>query len=263
MVVWNIDSPLLIFENVALRYQPKLPLALDSISFEVAAAERFAVVGRTGSGKSTLAVALFRLSPVEGGSIRLNGVDLASLPLDVARKSIGIITQDPVIFSGNVQYNLDPFGEFDKADCAEALLQAQLAETVELETQIEQAGANLSIGERQLLCLARALLRKPQLLVCDEATSSVDAATDAQVQSCLRKAAGAGTALLTIAHRLATVADYDKVMVLQAGKLLELGSPAALLEDSASAFSLLVDSLGHEATAVRSAATRAGPRLSL
>ncbi|CAE7386236.1 ABCC2, partial [Symbiodinium necroappetens] len=258
MVVWNIDSPLLIFENVALRYQPKLPLALDSISFEVAAAERFAVVGRTGSGKSTLAVALFRLSPVEGGSIRLHGVDLGSLPLDVARKSIGIITQDPVIFSGNVQYNLDPFGEFDKADCAEALLQAQLAETVELETQIEQAGANLSIGERQLLCLARALLRKPQLLVCDEATSSVDAATDAQVQSCLRKAAGAGTALLTIAHRLATVADYDKVMVLQAGKLLELGSPAALLEDSASAFSLLVDSLGHEATAVRSAATRAG-----
>ncbi|CAE7559216.1 ABCC2 [Symbiodinium sp. CCMP2592] len=258
------DPPLLIFENVALRYQPKLPLALDSISFEVAAAERFAVVGRTGSGKSTLAVALFRLSPVEGGSIRLNGVDLGALPLDVARKSIGIITQDPVIFSGTVQYNLDPFEEFDKSDCAEALLQAQLAETVELETEIEQAGSNLSIGERQLLCLARALLRKPQLLVCDEATSSVDAATDVQVQSCLRKAAGNGTALLTIAHRLATVADYDKVMVLQAGRLLELGSPAALLEDSASAFSLLVDSLGHEATAVRRAATRAAPaRLSL
>ena len=109
------NTPLLSFEKVSLRYQPSLPLALNAISFEIATSDRFAVVGRTGSGKSTLAVALFRLSPLECGFIRLNGIDLGSLPLDVARKSIGIITQDPVIFSGTVNYNLDPFGEFDKA----------------------------------------------------------------------------------------------------------------------------------------------------
>ena len=258
-------AALLCFQKVSLRYQPHLPLALDSISFELAASERMAVVGRTGSGKSTLAVALFRLCGLESGSISLNGIDLGSLPLDRARKMIGIITQDPVIFSGSVSYNLDPFQEFDKAACAEALAQAQLSDALGLDTQIEQAGSNLSIGERQLMCLARALLRKPALLLCDEATSSVDAATDAQVQTCLRGAAAKGTALLTIAHRLATVADYDKVMVLQTGKVLELGSPGDLLLDPTSAFSSLVDSLApHEAAGVRAAAREASaPRLSL
>ena len=140
------DVPLLIFERVSLRYQPGLPLALDSVSLRVAASERVAVVGRTGSGKSTLAAALFRLCPLETGSVLMNGIDLGSLPLDMARKSIGIITQDPVIFSGTAQYNLDPFNEFEEVDCAEALSQAQLADTVTLQSQIEQAGSNLRRG---------------------------------------------------------------------------------------------------------------------
>lgn len=108
------SKALLCFENVSLRYQPGLPLALEAVTFQVHRRERVAVVGRTGSGKSTLAVALFRLCPVEQGRVLLQGQDLAQLPLDTARRAMGIITQDPVIFSGTVQYNLDPFGEFDE-----------------------------------------------------------------------------------------------------------------------------------------------------
>ncbi|CAJ1429953.1 unnamed protein product, partial [Effrenium voratum] len=250
------SQPLLMFQKVSLRYQPDLPLALNSVSFTLNRKERLAVVGRTGSGKSTLAVALFRLCPIEGGQVRLLGQDLAQLPLDVARRSMGIITQDPVIFSGTVQYNLDPFGEFDDQTCMEALQHAQLALT--LKSPIEQAGSNLSVGERQLLCLARALLRKPRLLVCDEATSSVDAKTDQSVQLCLRRAVQTFEAsLLTIAHRLITVADYDKVMVLQSGQLAELGAPGELLRTPDSAFSQLVQSMGSfEAAAIRQAVER-------
>eukprot|EP00435_Cladocopium_sp_Y103_P072026 s185_g39.t1 len=234
---------LLSFEKVCLRYQPGLPLALDSVSFQLERKERLAVVGRTGSGKSTLAE----------GQVILQGQNLADLPLDMARRSMGIITQDPVIFSGTVHYNLDPFNDFDAATlvrlmahvclcgasskveivadpdfgrCSEALQRAQLAETLQLETQIDQAGVNLSVGERQLLCLARALLRSPRLLVCDEATSSVDAKTDSAVQRCLREAvASFDVSLLTIAHRLVTIADYDKVMLLEAGRMKEFDSP--------------------------------------
>lgn len=244
---------LLSFEKVCLRYQPGLPLALNSVSFQLGRKERLAVVGRTGSGKSTLAVALFRLCPLEEGRVILQGQDLAELPLDMARRSMGIITQDPVIFSGTVHYNLDPFNEFDAARCSEALHRAQLAETLQLETQIDQAGANLSVGERQLLCLARALLRSPRLLVCDEATSSVDAKTDSAVQRCLREAvANFDVSLLTIAHRLVTIADYDKVMLLEAGRMKEFDSPRNLISDENSAFSQLVESMGQrEAAAIR------------
>ncbi|CAK9072989.1 unnamed protein product [Durusdinium trenchii] len=131
-------SALLSFNQVSLRYQPGLPLALNAVSFHLQRQERLAVVGRTGSGKSTLAVALFRLCPLEEGQVLLRGQNLAQLPLDVARRSMGIITQDPVIFSGTVHYNLDPFGEFDAEKCSAALEQAQLAESLELETQIDQ-----------------------------------------------------------------------------------------------------------------------------
>ena len=252
---------LLSFEKVSLRYQPGLPLALNSVSFHLHKKERLAVVGRTGSGKSTLAVALFRLCPLEEGQVILQGQNLADLPLDVARRSMGIITQDPVIFSGTVHYNLDPFGEFDAEKCVRALQRAQLAETLQLETVIDQAGSNLSVGERQLLCLARALLRSPRLLVCDEATSSVDAKTDSAVQGCLREAVlSFDASLLTIAHRLVTVADYDKVMLLESGRLKEFDSPRNLLSNEGSSFSRLVESMGQrEAAAIRHLAVSKSP----
>eukprot|EP00434_Breviolum_minutum_P014245 symbB.v1.2.012560.t1/scaffold836.1/size159045/6 len=170
---------------------------------------------------------------------------------------MGIITQDPVIFSGTVHYNLDPFGEFDAEKCVRALQRAQLAETLQLETVIDQAGSNLSVGERQLLCLARALLRSPRLL----ATSSVDAKTDSAVQGCLREAVlSFDASLLTIAHRLVTVADYDKVMLLESGRLKEFDSPRNLLSNEGSSFSRLVESMGQrEAAAIRHLAVSKSP----
>lgn len=248
----------LCFEEVSLRYREGLPLALSAVSFEMSEGERMAVVGRTGAGKSSLAVALFRLAPLSSGRVLLGGTDLRTLPLDVARKSLGIITQDPVIFSGTVRYNLDPFEECSDEDCRAALEQAQLAGKLQLDSEVQEAGANRSVGERQLMCLARALLRKPRLLLCDEATSSVDTQTDEQVQVCLRSVS---SALLTIAHRLATIADYDRVMVMETGRVIELGPPHLLLSDQGGAFLRLVQRAGAaQAQVIRRAAERATAR---
>lgn len=244
----------LVFEHVSMRYRDGLPLVLNDVSFELKRCERVAVVGRTGSGKSSLAVALFRLAPLASGNIYVSGVNIANAPLDVARRSISIITQDPVMFSGTVRSNLDPFDDFSDEDCDQALGTAQLINSLKLHFPVDESGGNLSIGERQLLCLARVLLRRPRLLLCDEATSSVDSQTDAQVQNCLHDISSNGVALLTIAHRLGTIADYDRVMVLDGGRVVELDSVHQLLNANGF-FRSLVDKAGvHEALAIRSIA---------
>jgi len=242
------------FQNVSLRYREGLPLALDDASFTVLSGERVAVVGRTGAGKSTLAVALFRLAPLAGGRVLLNGLDMGPpLPLDSVRRSVGIITQDPVMFSGTVRYNLDPFSEHSDEACQDALEWARAGRVVLLSDSVADAGANRSVGERQLICLARALLAKPKLLFCDEATSALDERCDAEVQCSLREASVAGNiALLTVAHRLLTVADYNRIIVLGAGKIIETGKPSDLLERENGAFQSLVEQAGvAEAQAIR------------
>jgi ATP-binding cassette, subfamily C (CFTR/MRP), member 1 len=219
----------IVFENLCVRYRSGLPLALDGFSARIAARERVGVVGRTGAGKSSLMLALFRLVDAESGSVHIDGRELSSLGLDAARSCISIIPQEPTLFRGTVAHNLDPFALSSDEEKAAAIARARLPREM-LSLEVEKGGVNLSSGERQLLCFARALLQPRPILVLDEATSNLDAASDAAMQALLRNDLRSCT-LLTIAHRLLTVVDYDTIMVMGGGKLLEHDSPAALLAE--------------------------------
>ena len=236
------------FEDVRLAYASAPgALALDGVSFAIGAGERLGVCGRTGAGKSSLVAALFRLVEVAGGRVVVDGVDVARLDLADLRRSLSLIPQDPTLFRGTVRSNLDPFGARDDADLRRGLATAGLEGSVDVDARVDDRGANFSAGEQQLLCLARAILRKSKVLVLDEATAQVDAAADARVQAALRTDDLAATTLICIAHRLATIVDFDKVAVLSRGALIECDAPAALLRDRGSAFSALCRATGDAA----------------
>lgn len=207
------------------------------------------VVGRTGSGKSSLLLALFRIVELEGtGGIEIDGVDIRSISLDSLRQSLAIIPQDPVLFAGSLLLNLDATGKVTSEDAWHALEKAspdlarEFRDGSGLDTMITEGGKNMSVGQRQLICLARALLRKSKILVLDEATSAVDSKTDAQVQSTIRKQfVEKGVTVITVAHRLETVLGYDRIVVLGAGKVLEFGSPSTLLRQKSGELRKLVD----------------------
>lgn len=238
------------FEQVSMRYNPVSPLVLKNVSIDLPPGTTLGIVGRTGSGKSSLLLTLFRLVEIEsGGSIKIDGIDIRSVSLQTLRESLSIIPQDPVLFAGTLMYNLDATGKATPADAWAALESAspELAQQFKeagtgLETYISEGGKNLSSGQRQLICLARALLRKSKILVMDEATSSVDTKTDAQVQETIkREFVEKGVTVLTVAHRLETVLGYEKIAVLGSGELLEYGSPKELLQNPAGELRRLVD----------------------
>ena len=241
---WPIHGALE-FRDVRMRYRPGLPLALDGLSFSVAAGTRCGVVGRTGAGKSSLAAALFRLTPLSSGAVLIDGVDVATLrPLrECRRRCAQIIPQDPVLFSGSIKSCLDPFNQRTDEEVREALDLVLPGRAPSLDALVSDGGSTYSIGERQLLAMARALLEKPRVLVMDEATSSVDGDTDARVQSMLRNLPQLSqTTTLTVAHRLHTIIDYDQVVVLDSGRCVEAGAPRTLVELPDGWFSALVDS---------------------
>ncbi|KAH8067811.1 ATPase [Aureococcus anophagefferens] len=209
--------------------------ALRGVSFAVDGGERLGVCGRTGAGKSSLVAALFRLVEPAGGRVLVGGVDVAALRLADLRGSLSLIPQEPTLFRGSVRANLDPFGARSDAEIAAALARVAFRRS-DLDAAVDDRGANFSAGEQQLLCLARALLRRSRILVLDEATASVDEGADARIQAALRGDDLAATTLLVIAHRLATIADFDKVAVLARGALVECDAPGALLGDPGSAF---------------------------
>ena len=234
------DRGEIVFDDVSLSYRPDLPLVLHNLSITIAPGERIGIVGRTGAGKSTLLMALFRIVELANGRILVDGVDLSELPLKEARLPLSIIPQDPVLFSGTIRSNLDPFLKHSDADLWDCLDRAYLKSTVQLmddklDAEVAEGGENLSVGIRQLLCLARALLRRNRILVLDEATANIDLETDSLVQHCIRKNF-ANCTMLTIAHRLNTVIDYDKILVMEAGRMVEFESPERLLEDTDSVF---------------------------
>ncbi|XP_064455206.1 multidrug resistance-associated protein 1-like [Ornithodoros turicata] len=222
------------------KYREELDLVLREVNLAVKPGERVGVVGRTGAGKSSLTLSLFRIIEAAGGKITIDDVDISSIGLHDLRSLIGIIPQDPVLFSGTLRFNLDPHDEYEDAQLWTALECAHLKHHFPdgLETQISEGGQNISLGQRQLACLARVVLRKSRILVLDEATAAVDLETDRLIQETILEGF-ADCTLITIAHRLHTIMNYDRIVVMGKGKIIEEGSPAELLRDPASEFASL------------------------
>lgn len=274
--------------DLVVGYAPDLPPVLKGLSFTVEKNQRVGVVGRTGAGKSSLTLALFRFLEARQGQILIDGLDVSKITLHDLRSRLAIIPQDPVLFSGTVRSNLDPFDEYSDAELKdslarvhlisspvsddEATLTSQVATPTpasitgattpgtvttqqtnknifkSLSAPISEGGHNLSQGQRQLLCLARAIVSRPKIMVLDEATSAVDMETDALIQQSIRAEFGRNaTTLLVIAHRLSTIADFDRILVMDAGKAVEFGAPKELMMIEDGVFKNLVENSGEKA----------------
>lgn len=239
------------FRDVSMRYRDELPDVLRGLNFDVRPREMIGIIGRTGAGKSSIFLALFRIVELSGGSITIDGENIKSLGLADLRYRLGIIPQDPVLFSGTIRSNLDPFDEYSDSEIWAALDRAHLKSFVLtkkgklLDFEVQEHGANFSVGQRQLLCLARALLKRCRVLVLDEATAAVDPETDSLIQETIRTEFNDCT-IITIAHRLNTIIDSHRVLVMEAGRAVEFDSPKNLLKNPDGLFSRMVDSTGPE-----------------
>ncbi|ORX44614.1 multi drug resistance-associated protein MRP [Hesseltinella vesiculosa] len=236
------------FEGYGTQYRPGLPMCLDDVSFTVQSGMKIGIVGRTGSGKSSLALSLFRLLEATHGRIVVDKKVVADLGLTDLRSRLSVIPQDPQIFAGTIRFNLDPFDKADDAALWTALKRAHLHEVVrnmdgQLDAVVFEGGDNFSVGQRQLICLARALLRQSSILVLDEATVRVDVQTDALIQQTIRQEFKECT-ILTIAHRINTVMDADRVLCMSQGQVIAFDSPDVLLQDPASMFYSLCKEAG-------------------
>ncbi|KAJ3181536.1 hypothetical protein HDU85_003477 [Gaertneriomyces sp. JEL0708] len=236
--------------NLSIAYAPGLPDVLKNLDFEIPGGFKVGVVGRTGAGKSTLSLAFFRILPYTSGTIEVDGVDIGRLGVADVRERFTIIPQDPVLFEGSIRSNLDPFDEFSDAEVWKVLERVHILDSIAsedgtnvLESTVTENGQNFSQGQRQLLCLARALLRKTKVVFLDEATASVDYETERKIQLALHECFE-GATVLCIAHRLRTVMDYDMIIVLSAGKVIETGSPLELSARVNGEFSKMLDETG-------------------
>lgn len=242
-----------VFDKVNLAYRPGLPLVLKDLSFKIGSGEKIGICGRTGAGKSSILTALYRIAEIDLGKILIDNVDISKIGLEALRSHLSIIPQDPVLFSGSIKKNLDPFSEHSDEKLWDALRRANLltAEDIEaakgqskdddnlnkfhLEQFVEDEGSNFSLGERQLIAFARALVRETKVLVLDEATSSVDYETDAKIQQTISTEFKHCT-ILCIAHRLKTILNYDRIIILDKGQLMEIDTPVNLFRNEGSIF---------------------------
>ncbi|KAJ6817406.1 ABC transporter C family member 14 isoform X2 [Iris pallida] len=220
-------------QDLKVRYRPNTPLVLKGISLNIRGGEKIGVVGRTGSGKSTLVQVLFRIVEPSEGKIIIDGVDIRTLGLHDLRSRFGIIPQEPVLFEGTVRSNIDPIGQYSDDEIWQSLERCQLKDVVagkpeKLDSLVVDNGENWSVGQRQLLCLGRVMLKRSRILFMDEATASVDSQTDAVIQKIIREDFSACT-IISIAHRIPTVMDCDRVLVIDAGLAREFDSPANLI----------------------------------
>ena len=232
------------FSDTRLRYRPGLPEALKGVNLHIRGGEHVAIVGRTGAGKSSIVNGLFRLTELSGGSISIDGNNIAHVPQQYLRGgALSIIPQESLLFSGTVRSNLDPFDEHTDEDIWHALRTAGLDRTLHPSDVVQGQGSNMSLGERQLLALARVLLRETRVLVCDEATAALDTETDDYIQRIMQDAFRDRT-VLCIAHRLRTVLWYDRICVMDAGQVAELGTPLELFRTDNGIFRQMCLSMG-------------------
>uniref|UniRef100_A0A8C0H5L4 ATP binding cassette subfamily C member 6 n=1 Tax=Chelonoidis abingdonii TaxID=106734 RepID=A0A8C0H5L4_CHEAB len=234
------------FRNYGVQYRPNLEFALKNINIKINGQEKIGIAGRTGAGKSTLAMGLLRLMEAAEGEILIDGVNIAQRGLQDLRAKITIIPQDPVLFAASLRMNLDPLNQYSDEAIWTVLELIQLKNFVldlpdQLNHECSERGENLSVGQKQLVCLARALLRKAQILVLDEATAAVDLETDLQIQSTIRTQFKEWT-VLTIAHRINTILDYDRILVLENGQVAEFDSPEKLIAQKGLFYRLVEES---------------------
>lgn len=264
-------------KGLVVGYATDLPPVLKGLTFDVAKNERIGVVGRTGAGKSSLTLALFRFLEAREGSVHIDGINIADITLHDLRSRLAIIPQDPVLFSGTVRSNLDAFNQHTDEELRDALQRVHLVSSppaspveptneqpsssssaeasgsvtpvhptnriITLSTKISEGGLNLSQGQRQLLCLARAIVSRPKVMVLDEATSAVDMETDTLIQRSIREEFGDAT-LIVIAHRLSTIADFDRILVMGEGRVKEYDRPMQLMEIEDGIFRGMVEESG-------------------
>jgi len=235
------------FKRYSMAYRMGLPLVLNRITLTINANERIGVCGRTGAGKSSIFNALLRLSDYHTGNIIIDGVDIHRIGVKDLRRHIAIITQESIMFLGTVRYNLDPAGLHSDSELWNAVRLVGLKSTIEnmenkLDGNIAEEGGNLSQGQKQLFCVARAILRGSKIVLLDEATASVDVDSDQKLQSVLRTVFAECT-MLTVAHRIHTIADSTRIMVLDKGRVSEFDSPQMLMRNPESIYRSLVEKL--------------------
>ncbi|KAG8760180.1 hypothetical protein FRC11_000794 [Ceratobasidium sp. 423] len=243
------------FQSYSMRYRPELPLVLKDVNMKLCANEKIGVVGRTGAGKSSLFLGLLRILEPASGTIRIDEVDITQIGLRDLRQAISIVPQEPQLFEGTIRENIDPASEYDDGRIWNALEQVHLKDVVNalpsaLDAAVKEGGLSLSSGQRQLICFARALLRNAKILILDEATSAIDLETDKAIQEIVRGPAFKGITTLTIAHRLNTVIESDRILVLEDGRVAELDTPLALLQNTSSLFYALALEAGIQHTAL-------------
>lgn len=250
------------FKNASLRYRPGLPRVLKGLDIELPKRSKIGVVGRTGAGKSTLMVSLLRIVELDSGKIFIDGQDTLKIGLTKLRSNIAVIPQDPVLFSGTIRSNLDPFGDFRDDDIftvltrvglftntkastsTDSLSSLGLSQLQSLHDIVKEGGSNFSVGQRQLLVIARALLSGASIVIMDEATAAVDADTDARIQKVMRSEFADATCI-TIAHRINTIMDSDFILVMDNGKAAEFDTPKKLIAKGGM-FRDLVQAASHE-----------------
>ena len=233
------------FENFNVKYRPNEPLVLKNINIEIHPGEKIGIVGRTGGGKTTLSLCLFRILEADSGKILIDNIDINQLDLITLRKNISIIPQEPTLIEGSLRYNIDPYNNYQDSEINTLINELSLENFMKgknLEYKIEENGNNLSVGERQLVCIIRALLRKNKIIIMDEATSSIDYKTENIIQNAIDKVMNNCT-VITISHRIKTIINYDKIMVMSNGEIAEFDSPKNLLDKKGEFYLLYQESI--------------------
>eukprot|EP00357_Protocruzia_adherens_P031519 CAMPEP_0115001824 /NCGR_PEP_ID=MMETSP0216-20121206/17633_1 /TAXON_ID=223996 /ORGANISM="Protocruzia adherens, Strain Boccale" /LENGTH=1370 /DNA_ID=CAMNT_0002367287 /DNA_START=20 /DNA_END=4132 /DNA_ORIENTATION=+ len=245
----------IVFSNYSVRYRQETPLVLKNLTCTIQPGEKVGIVGRSGAGKTTITLSLFRILNAASGSITIDGLDISKVDLRKLRSNISLIPQEPLLFAGTLRFNLDPFNEFSEDQLMNGVAKVGLGALVaswprKLDHEIKEGGENLSVGERQLICVVRALIRRKKVVLIDEATASVDSSNDQLIQESLRHFFVNST-VLTIAHRINTILESDKIMVLSSGKLVEFDTPTALRADANSRFSGFLKKHQHDDEATK------------